>query len=66
MIRRKAELADTGEKGWCLGNLVKVAGNGDQSMVFVFESAQDQKVTEQPLNRIKFDDGQPDIIPTFE
>ncbi len=66
MIRRKAALVGTGDPGFCLGWLVKIDSEDNQTMVFIFENKTTQLVNEQPLNNIKFTDGQPDIIPEIE
>ncbi len=65
MTRRKAALVETAEQGWCLGILIKHTSAGEVA-VALFESAQDQVVTEQLATNIKFMDGNPESIPVFE
>lgn len=66
MIRRKASLVETAEQGWCVALLLKKAADGSESLSAVFESAANQEMTEQPSANIKFEDGNPEVIPVFE
>lgn len=63
MIRRKAKLTGDGSPGFVLGWLIKAAPSGDESMLLVFEKAEDGRMQEVDPEHVMFDDGSPDIIP---
>lgn len=64
MIRRAAVLiADSTKTGWVLAWLVKVDSSGTETMVLVYEKADDGTVSEMALSAIKFADGGPATIP---
>lgn len=63
MIRRAAALVGTGQQGYALAWLVKIALSGDESMKIAFENSTDGTLSEQALEAVKFTDGSPAVIP---
>lgn len=62
-LRRSAKITSTGRQGFVLETLTKVAANGSEVAVFLFEDAsatpQAGTVTEEPATTIAFTDGGP-------
>lgn len=65
MIRRKALMDNGVTPCFVLGVLLKIAANGDETMVAVCEAALDGKVYLMPIETIRFVDGSPDAIPVI-
>ncbi len=58
-IRRPAALVGTGEIGFVVGVLLKIAENQSESVVVVFEGQESGLLTEQPIDQIHYTDGSP-------
>lgn len=61
-IRRAAALVGTGEIGYVISVLQKIAADGNGSVALLFEGKISGLLSEQAINNVHFTDGSPAVL----